>query len=232
MIKHQNHIGVNMEFFEKCLFMFDKYNLKKENDFEILDGIYNLHVKVHNSIYRDKFRMIVKRSLKNNTEIPEVYLPNVKKIKGFEHIYNDGKCCLGLNYEILLAWGENRNFSEFLSNIVNPFLVNYISVEKTNEYINGDRPHAEFGVWSYYSKYFLQFPNNSIKNVLIYCHNQILRNESCKGHHFCPCASGKIIRKCEHREELKNFIEQTSSNKYLKSAFIQDVKKFLGDKNG
>ncbi len=222
------------EFFNDGLFLFDEYTFTQLNNNETISGIYNLDVQVKDKIYQAKFAIMINIDIKNLLKVPEVYLPKIKIPFKFEHIYKDKNnlCCLGLNYEIQLAWGKNHTFFNFLTLILDPFLVNYLEYSENRKYIDGDRPHAKNGLIDYYSQFFTSIPTNKIMDTLMYCYQKIKRNEFAKGNNLCPCGSGDIIRRCKHWEEITTFINQTSQNKVLKSSFENDIKNYLGDENG
>lgn len=217
-------------FFKDGLILFDEYKFDHNNEFETISGIYNLDVKVENKIYQAKFAVIINVSTKIKS-IPEVYLPNLSIPYNYEHVYKDkiNLCCLGLNYEIELCWGKNRSFYDFLTKILDPFLANYLEFKETKNYIKGDRPHAKKGFIDYYSQIFSHISNDRIIPTLIYCYNRILRNEFARGNNLCPCASGKIIRHCIHQNDIRSFINNCRNNKYLKIAFFNDMKNYIGD---
>lgn len=222
------------EFFQDGLFLFDEYTFNQLDNNETISGTYNLDVQVKDKIYQAKFAIIINVDCKNLTKIPEVYLPKLSIPFKFEHIYKDRKnlCCLGLNYEIELAWGPKRSFSNFLTLVVDPFLVNYLEFKENKKYINGERPHAKNGLIDYYSQFFTSISTNKIIDTLMYCYNKIKRKEFAKGNNLCPCGSGQILRHCNHWDEIKTFINKTSQSKTLKLSFENDIKNYLGDENG
>lgn len=232
LLSHINGNNMAFEFFKDGLILFDEYQFTNCDRFETISGIYNLNVKVKDKIYQAKFAVVIKIENKKMF-IPEVYLPNLTIPYKYEHVYknNNNLCCLGLNYEIELCWGKNRTFYNFLTKILDPFLVNYLEYSATGNYINGDRPHAKDGLIEYYSQFFLNENYNIIIPILLYCHHKILRNEFAKGNNPCPCGSGKNIRHCNHQTEIREFINTALNNAYLKNGFISDMKNYLGDKN-
>ena len=219
---------MDYEFFRDGLLLFDKYTFSKEKNFETISGVYKLNRVVNEIVYLAKFKIVVIINTKDKNDIPVVYLPKIVKPKGFSHIYQDDRCCLGLNYEIGLLWNKNRTFVNFLLNIVDPFLVNYLSYNESKTYINGDRPHAQSGVIDYYSKFFPTIPLENINNTLIYCFDRVSRKEFVRGNNPCPCGSGKIIRRCLHKKELESFVNLASSTTQLRSAFLKDMKNIGG----
>lgn len=222
---------MEFDFFRDGLVLFDEYQLTSLNKIETINGIYNLNVKVKDKVYQEKFAVII--NIKNTkTFIPEVYLPNISIPYGFEHIYKNKNnlCCLGLNYEIELSWGTKRTFYDFLTKILDPFLVNYLEYCKTKSYINGDRSHAKEGLIEYYSQFFPNVKYNNIFSFLSYCYIKALRKEPAKGNNLCPCNSGNRIRNCIHQEIIRQFINNLLSNKNLKEAFIKDMTNYIGEK--
>ena len=170
------------EFFQDGLFLFDEYTFNQLDNNETISGTYNLDVQVKDKIYQAKFAIIINVDCKNLTKIPEVYLPKLSIPFKFEHIYKDRKnlCCLGLNYEIELAWGPKRSFSNFLTLVVDPFLVNYLEFKENKKYINGERPHAKNGLIDYDSQFFTSISTNNCvetPKIIISSLNQVIKEK-------------------------------------------------------
>lgn len=184
---------MDKKFFQDGLHLFSSYYIKDDDlNFISISGIYNLNVEVKGNLYRGQFTVIIQAN-KQNWDIPELYLPKVTIPHGFGHIYKDNKCCLGLNLEIENAW-RPRTFISFLENIVDPFLVNYLSFLKTKQYILGDRPHEKEGVLNYYSQFFNTSHYEEVNGILKYVYNKLKRKELIKGHNSCPCGSNKKLQ--------------------------------------
>ena len=115
------------------------------------------------------------------------------------HRQDDDKLCLGcygeIIYKINFEFNKNISISQFIEIFVIPFYYSYLYYQKIGDTPYGERGHGSEGVFEYYGEHLNLKDNNQIKKILNY-----LVNTKYKGHHLCPCCSGKIARKCHGRK--------------------------------
>lgn len=126
-------------------------------------------------------------------------LPIVKEISGkisidYHHLYPDGSFCLAAPLEVKRIFSKYPSLVGFVDNLVIPFLYSYCYWGIHNKMPFGELSHSGDGIFEYYLERFeVSDKNNLVKELYkIYKHGY-------RGHHNCPCGSGKIVRKC-HKE--------------------------------
>lgn len=192
-----------------------------------IKGSYHLYREHENKVYDETFDLEI--SVSNHHE--ELY-PRVNRFegipKGFNHVFDNGTCCLGLNYEILDAWGP-RSTEIFFEEILDPYLMNVISFREDEKCITGERPHGGEGVTQYYSKFFTGIPEEKIHNILKYLHGKLIRDERLNRQSPCPCGSGQKLNNC-HYEELDRLHSKLKEDS--KEAFLKDYKMYTPKERG
>jgi len=111
------------------------------------------------------------------------------------HKNPNGELCLGCNAEILSKIRYNYKnkitICDFIEKFIAPFYYSYLFYKKYGETPYGERSHGIFGIIEYYNEVF---QTKHIKNTLDIL--EYISTQKYKGHHLCPCGSGKMIRKC------------------------------------
>ncbi len=215
--------------------IFDGEKVKKlklsrcDNSFVGIGGEYYLNRILNGELYQHYFDIVILIDKTNHFIIPIVWLPNEKKPYGFEHMYSDNTCCLGLTHEIILIWGKEQSAKDFFEKIVDIFLINLISYRNTKRCATPDRPHGEQGILEYYGE-ILDIRLDKCLKALNYIYDKVKRGIVAKGHHLCPCESGKRMREC-HGQKIYSFINDLNNNPELKAGFFLDVR-FIIDKRG
>lgn len=112
------------------------------------------------------------------------------------HVFpSDGQCCICI-WEEWLWEVEEPSFREFVEGPLHSYFVSQSMFEQTGEWPFGDRAHDVDGLMDAY-RGILQLEDDA--DVLAYI--RLLRLKNIKGHHDCPCRSGKKVRHC-HRSFL------------------------------
>lgn len=192
-----------------------------------IKGSYRLYREHESKIYDEAFNLEISVS----DQYEELY-PRVSRFegipKGFNHIFDNGTCCLGLSYEILDAW-EPRTAEIFFKNILDPYLMNIISFREDDKCITGERPHGGEGVTQYYSKFFTDVPEEKIRNILKYLHGKLIRDEKLNRQSPCSCGSGQKLIDC-HYEDLNRLHSKLKGDS--KEAFLKDYKMYATKERG
>ena len=233
---YQNHMGIKMtkfeEFIEESKVFFDSYEVIigdksnfpsrfKNASFVGIAGKYYLNRTYQNELYQDEFNLVVIVDKSGQFLVPIVWLPKETIPFGFEHVYQDKTCCLGVTHELISIWGKDQTAKDFFDKIVDTFLINYLSYKNNKVCITGDRPHGKLGITDYYKKFF-NVNSEQCENILRYINIKAKKKEYAKGHNQCPCESGNILRKC-HGEQINTFINSLYADKRLLEAFEKDM---------
>lgn len=215
------------KFIEETKLILNRYKdikIKKQGNKKekiIITGSYNLFRKYNGKTYEETFNLEISVSDDDKELLPKVKcLDGVPR--GFNHVYRDDTCCLGLSYEIFDAW-EPRTAKAFFEKILDVYLINLISFRDDNKCITGERPHRGKGVTEYYSKFFTDISDEKIRNVLKYLHDKSKRNERINKRSPCPCGSGKKLIDCHHIA-FNDFYDTLKGD--FKEAFINDFKMY------
>lgn len=120
------------------------------------------------------------------------------------HVFpKGGNCCLGVWEEWLLTTADHT-FESFLTGAMHDYFVSQTYFEAKSEWPFGQRPHGYAGVLESYAD--LLGVEADATSVIE--HLRLLSMNEVKGHHLCPCGSGRKLRQC-HRgkmDELKKRI--------------------------
>lgn len=120
------------------------------------------------------------------------------------HIMEDGSACLGVSAEINSRWQSNPTITNFIENMVAPFLAwqaYFDAFHKPPTW--GERPHFGKGILEFYAE-ILDMPSEA---DIIGFMKLLARKNQPKGHEPCPCNSGKRLRHC-HRSLINNARQQ------------------------
>lgn len=174
-----------------------------------------------NHIYNDfhvneLFEIDINIPLTYPSEIPEIIeIGNKIDIK-YEHLYSNGKLCLGTDSEIILRCNGVINLTYLINSYIIPYLFSYRYYERYNEYPFGERSHGAMGILESCIEAFSVANIQEAYDILIYAVARPYR-----GHLLCPCNSGKKTRDCHpvNLELLAKF-----NNKSVKKALLCDLK--------
>lgn len=162
----------------------------------LIQGILDFSARGKGQLINDSFKIEIL--------VPESFPgghPSVKEVGGripdtFHHL-DDGSLCLGAPLYMRMVFIQNPTLLGFVQNLVIPYLFTFCYWEKFGEMPFGELSHGWKGIMEYYRELF-----NSSSDVVVINLLKILAEDNYRGHHYCPCGSGKIIRRC-HGEVLK-----------------------------
>jgi len=132
-------------------------------------------------------------------EIPPGYpnkLPFVKETSGkidfrYHHLNADGSFCLAAPFEIKRVFSKQPTLVGYMDNLVLPYLYSYCYWREHKTMPFGELSHGGDGIVEYYLDQF----GVSDKTALVRSLYKLYKF-GYRGHHACPCGSGKAIRKC------------------------------------
>jgi len=141
--------------------------------------------------------------------------PNVQetggRIPADFHQNQDRTLCLGIPIEVRQRFKKEPTLLAFVEKLLIPYLYSYSYFEKYGKLPFGEFAHAGKGIREYYQELFKTDDICIVLELL-----KIMANGSYRGHHLCPCNSGKILRKCHGQLILKLLKE------YHKEIFFKD----------
>jgi hypothetical protein len=129
------------------------------------------------------------------------------------HVYpNDGNCCLGVWEEWLLT-APDHTFETFLTGVLHDYLVSQTYFEARGEWPFGQRSHGYAGILESFAE-LMDVENDA---TVVIEHLRLLSMNELKGHHPCPCGSGRKLRQCHRNkaDELKKQIPSAFARRML-----------------
>ncbi|MHB1000804.1 MAG: YecA family protein [Armatimonadota bacterium] len=128
--------------------------------------------------------------------------PSVKetggRIPADFHKLDDDSLCLAAPFEILRKFSCNRSLLGFVKDLLIPYLFSFSYWEQNGVMPYGELAHGAKGILEYYVDLFNVSSSTTALKLL-----KILAEGSYKGHHDCPCGSGRKLRDC-HGSLLRN----------------------------
>ena len=129
------------------------------------------------------------------------------------HIYpQHGCCCLGV-WEEWLVTAPEHTFDAFITGVLHDYFLSQTHFEIRGEWPFGERSHGKAGILEGFAELLdIDIDAGAIAEYL-----RLLSMNQVKGHHSCPCGSGKPLRRC-HRskvDELKKRISAAMARRML-----------------
>lgn len=128
------------------------------------------------------------------------------------HQYGDRTLCLGAPVEVLRRFKADPRLVTFVETLVVEYLYGYAYFEKNGEMPFGELSHGAQGIREYYQDLF----NNDNRQVVLAL-LKVMADGSYRGHHPCPCGSGKILRKC-HGPSILELLKQLPNERFIRDA--------------
>ena len=131
--------------------------------------------------------------------IPHVFpdrLPRAKEVHGrigtdFEHLNPDGTLCLAVPIEQRRVFFEQPTLLGFVDRLLVPYLYGYCFWSKHGYHPFDEAAHGREGILRHYiDKLGLRDP---LAALAVIC---FLFEHGYRGHHDCPCESGRKVRMC------------------------------------
>ena len=131
--------------------------------------------------------------------IPHVFpdrLPRAREVGGrigtdYEHLNPDGTLCLAVPIEQRRVFFEQPTLLGFVDQLLIPYLYGYCFWSKHGYHPFGEAAHGREGILRHYIDTLgLQDP---LAALAVIC---FLFEHGYRGHHDCPCGSGRKVRAC------------------------------------
>ena len=112
------------------------------------------------------------------------------KLAGFDHLFQDGKLCLGAPVEVRAKFSRRARLLNFIEDMVIPFLFSFSYKKRYGEMPFGELAHGMKGILDYYTEFFGTSKERAI--LLLEC----LAYGKAPPLEHCPCGSGRRLGKC------------------------------------
>jgi len=146
---------------------------------------------------------------------PVVFETGGRIPEGF-HKYSDKSLCLGTPLEIRMKFKENPTLLAFTREQIIPFLYSFCYYEKYGRMPYGEHAHGGQGILESYKHIFHTNSDISTLGLL-----KILAENNYRGHHDCPCGSGKKLRNC-HGDQILEIIKYQNQVQFIED-YIRSV---------
>lgn len=139
--------------------------------------------------------------------------PNVQetggRIPSDFHQYGDRTLCLGAPVEVVRRFKADPRLVAFVETLVVEYLYGYAYYEKYGHLPFGELSHGCQGIREYYLD---AFGTDNVRIVMALL--KVLADGAYRGHHACPCGSGKILRKC-HGPVMLSLLKYQPTDQFL-----------------
>jgi hypothetical protein len=134
------------------------------------------------------------------------------RIPGNFHQYGDRTLCLGAPVEVVRRFKADPRLLAFVETLVLEYLYGYAHFEKHGIMPFGELSHGCQGIREYYLD---AFNTGNVRIVLALL--KVLADGAYRGHHLCPCRSGKILRKC-HGPVMLDLLQHQAKERFLRDS--------------
>lgn len=123
-------------------------------------------------------------------------LPRVRETGGkidsrYEHVFSNGVLCLAVPVEMRRIFHQQPSLLGFVNRLVVPYFYGYCYWKEHGEHPFGEQKHGGEGIIQYYMERLDL--GDEVTALAFVCS---LYEHGYRGHHDCPCGSGRRIRKC------------------------------------
>jgi hypothetical protein len=125
------------------------------------------------------------------------------------HQYSDRILCLGAPAEVSRRFKDDPMLLNFVETLLIEYLYGYAYFEKHGTLPFGELSHGCRGIREYYEE---AFSTDDVQITLSLL--KVLADDTYRGHHACPCGSGKILRKC-HGPVLLGLLKNQPKEQFL-----------------
>ncbi len=197
-------VDVEAEIIELCAFHKGLERCaEKINGLIIIQGVLSFDVSCQGlESIQDWFEVELRVPKAYPLILPEVIELQGKVVSDYDHLNNDGTFCLAVPIAVQLAFKKEPSLLGFVNNLVVNYLYSYCCWRRQGEYPFEDSPHGLSGYVDYYEKQF-----DTHFNPELFSGIEKIVKHGYRGHHPCPCGSGKIVRKC-HRQVVMDLSQE------------------------
>ncbi len=177
----------------------------------VIRGILSFSATFQNVTITDAFSILI-RLPEDYPDSPPTVQETGGRIPPDFHQYPDRTLCLGAPVEVWRRFKNDPRLVSFVRTLVVEYLYGYAYFEKFGEMPFGELSHGAQGIREYYHELF-QTDDVHILLALL----KVMADGAYRGHHLCPCGSGKILRKC-HGPSMLELLKQQPKERFLSDA--------------
>jgi hypothetical protein len=177
----------------------------------VIRGILSFSATFQDVTITDAFSILI-RLPKDYPYSPPTVQETGGRIPADFHQYPDRTLCLGAPVEVWRRFKADPRLVAFVETLVVEYLYGYAYFEKYGKMPFGELSHGAPGIREYYQDLF---KTDDVQLVLALL--KIMADGTYRGHHPCPCGSGKILRKC-HGPSMLELLKQQPQKRFLSDA--------------
>lgn len=211
------NMGIIEEQVQKTLKRFPELVLSKVGNDILLSGKFNINCEWLNEHIIDEYKVTIIIPDNYPEELPVIRETNRRIPLNYGHVYRDGELCLAPDDEIKLSLGKSFTLDKWIDNFVIPYFFGYSYFVKYGVMPFGERSHGVKGIREFYKDFFDVDTDDKVINFFKFIFS--FKSYKYKGHHLCPCGSGKRVRDC-HKDNLLKCQEEYI-NKILFESLIK-----------
>jgi len=179
------------EFLELNNYFTDFNVIENKSDYIEITGVFNLDAAYQNVHLLESFNLKIVVPISFPKKLPKVYVDVEAIPKGYEHSYDDGELCLGVESDIWDKFYTKPTLIHFTEIIIIGNLYSIAYFARYGEFPFGERRHGVLGVIDFYYEKFGIDDIGALLRIL-----EIIANGKYRGHLPCPCDSQKPTGKC------------------------------------
>lgn len=161
-----------------------------------MEGDYALFAEHDGVLLAEDYRLRIVVPSDYPNAIPAVFEISNLIPSNYEHKYENGALCLGVDGEIAASIANDDSLIRFLDCFVRDALYSAKYFYRFEKYPFGEREHGELGILAYYAEFF------SVDEAKALALLECLAKKRYRGHLPCPCGSGIKSKYCHGPEML------------------------------
>jgi len=136
-------------------------------------------------------------------ELPTAIDTDRQVRQDYHHYYQDGRLCLATDSQIRIRFVDGFDLAAWVSEFVEVYYFSYEYYERFGIFPFGERNHGWHGIIQTYQD--LLMTKNCVDTYKLM---NFIKNHVYRGHHYCPCGSGNLLRKCHGQKMLRFYKDE------------------------
>ena len=144
-----------------------------------------------------------------SAELPYVIDTGRQISQDYHHYYPNGMLCLETDTRIRIRFVDGFDLTAWMLEFVEVYYFTYEYYERFGTFPFGERSHGILGIIQTYQDLL-----RTKEEVETYKLMHFIQDRAYRGHHPCPCDSGKSLRKC-HGQAMLRFYKDIRIKKIM-----------------
>jgi hypothetical protein len=192
--KVYQRLKLNIDEHKKQVFVYGVLDFSGDHNDIIINDSFEIEI-----IINDQYPAIPPITKETGGRIPKNFHTNI----------DDQSLCLGAPLYIRMTFSQNPSLIGYINDLVIPYFFSFCFWQMNGKMPFGELSHGGKGLLEYYQDLF-----SIEKSIITLELMKILAEGNYRGHLFCPCRSGKIIRNC-HGELLRKINQYQTQDNFI-----------------